>query len=145
MDVLLEWPPDLLEPARVKYGLLLATLQLEWESTPKVAAYLWRRLRDRMATCNLDVVDHNGATALYPFMYTEHGFAILTLHAGGSHGPYHKVATTLRERLRLWQTGRSCGRKAALGRWPMSVKLAERKTISCSLVHALPSVEEWPF
>ena len=55
-----------------------------------------------MATCNLDVVDHNGATAMCPFMYTEHGFAILTLHDGDSPEHYHKVATALSERLRLW-------------------------------------------
>ena len=46
----LEWPPENgLEPARRKYGLLLATGQLGWESTPEVAGGLWRRLRDRMA------------------------------------------------------------------------------------------------
>ena len=46
----LEWPPEhLLEPARRKYGLLLATIQLGWKSTPEVAGHLWRRLRDHMA------------------------------------------------------------------------------------------------
>ena len=41
----------------MKYGLLLATRQLGWKSTPEVAVDLWRRLRNRMATCDLDVAN----------------------------------------------------------------------------------------
>ena len=37
-----------------------------------------------MATCDMDVVDHNGARALCRFMYTDYGFAIPTLHDGGN-------------------------------------------------------------
>ena len=77
----------------MKYGQLLASRQLGWESTPQVATYLWRRLRNRMATCDLDVVDHNGARALCPFMYTKYGFAIPTLHNGGQSVHYREVAT----------------------------------------------------
>ena len=129
----------------MKYGLLLATGKLGWESTLEVAAGLRRRLRDRMATCNLDVVNHNGATALFRFMYTEHGCDVPTLHDGGSHVQYREVATALWERLRQRQTGRPCGRHAgALAGWPMSVKLTERRAVWCSLVRALPLVEEWP-
>ena len=118
MDLPLEWPPEnLLEPARMKYGLRLATRQLGWESTPDVAADLWRRLRNRMATCDLDVVDHNGARALCRFMYTEYWFAIPTLHDGGNYVHYREVATALSERLagamvdRLfwWPPGRTGG------------------------------------
>ena len=63
----------------MKYGLMLATGQLGWEATPEVAGRLWRRLRDRMASCDLDVVNLHGFRALYRFMYTEHGFAMPTL------------------------------------------------------------------
>ena len=41
----------------MKYGLMLAIGQLGWEATPEVAGRLWRRLRDRMASCDLDVVN----------------------------------------------------------------------------------------
>ena len=38
MDQPAEWPPEhLLEPARMKYGLMMATGQLGWEATPEVA------------------------------------------------------------------------------------------------------------
>ena len=41
MDQPLEWPPQHLpEPARMKYGLMLATGQLGWEATPEVAGRL---------------------------------------------------------------------------------------------------------
>ena len=57
----------------MKYGLMLATGQLGWEATPEVAGRLWRRLRDRMASFDLDVVNLHGCRALCRFMYTEHG------------------------------------------------------------------------
>ena len=42
MDQPAEWPPEhLLELARMKYGLMLATGQLGWEATPEVARRLW--------------------------------------------------------------------------------------------------------
>ena len=147
MDQLFEWPPEnLLEPATMKYGLLLAIGQLGSESTPEVAASLWRRLRDRMASCNLDVLNHNGARASCRFMHTEHGFAIPTLHDEGSHVHYHEVATQLWERLRQRQTGRTGGCQAdALARWPTSVKPTDQRAVCCELVRALPLVEEWPF
>ena len=76
MDQPAEWPPEhLLEPARMNYRLMLATGQLGWETTPEVAVRLWRRLRDHMASCGLDVVNLHGCRALCWFMYTEHGFA----------------------------------------------------------------------
>ena len=99
----------------MKYGLLLATGQLGWESTPEVAVDLWRPLRNCMATCDLDVVNHNGARALCLFMYTEYGFAIPTVHDGGNHVHYREVATALWNRLRLRQIGHFGGRQAALG------------------------------
>ena len=147
MDQPPEWPPEiLLEPARRKYGLLLATGQLGWESTPEVAERLWRRLRDRMASCDLDVVNHHGARALCRFMYTEHGFAIPTLHDGGSQVHYRPVATQLWERLAKQQTGRTGGRQAgAISGRPTIVKATDQRAIWCELVRALPPVDEWPF
>ena len=44
----------------MKYGLMLATGQLGWQATPEVAGRLWRRLKDRMASCDLDVVNLHG-------------------------------------------------------------------------------------
>ena len=67
----------------MKYGLMLATGQLGWQATPEVAGRLWRRLRDRMASCDLDVLNPHGCRALCRFMYTEHGFAKPTMHDGG--------------------------------------------------------------
>ena len=84
MDQPTEWPPEnLLEPARRKYGVLLAVGQVGWESTPQVVGRLWRRLTDHRAACDLKVVNHHGARSLCRFMYTQHGFAIPTLHDGG--------------------------------------------------------------
>ena len=37
------------------------------------------------------------------------------------------------------------GRSGALGGWPSSVNATEMRTVWCSLVRALPLVEEWPF
>ena len=83
----------------MKYGLMLATGQLGWEATLEVAGRLRRRLRDRMASCDLDVVNLHGCRALCRFMYTEHGFAKTTMHDGGSLVHYRAVATDLWERL----------------------------------------------
>ena len=83
----------------MKYGLMLATGQLGWEATPEVAGRLWRRLKARMASCDLDVVNPHGCRALCRFMYTEHGFAMPTMHDGGSHVHYREVATEMWERL----------------------------------------------
>ena len=66
----------------MKYGLRLATGQLGWEATPEVAGRLWRRLKARMASCDLDVVNLHGCRALCWFMYTEHGFAMPTMMMG---------------------------------------------------------------
>ena len=99
----------------MKYALLLATRQLGWESTPEVAADLWRQLRNRMATCDVNVVDDNGARPLCRFMYTDYGLAIPTLHGGGNSVHHCEVATTLWERLRERQTGHFGGRQRALG------------------------------
>ena len=63
-----------------------------------------RQLRNRMAICDLIVVDHNGAMALCRFIYTEYGFAVSTLHDGGNYVHYREVATTLWEQPRLGQT-----------------------------------------
>ena len=147
MDQPAEWPPEhLLEPARMKYGLMLATGQLGWEATPEVAGRLWRRLRDRMASCDLDVVNLHGCRALCRFMYTEHGFAKPTMHDGGSLVHYRDVATDLWERLAKRNTGRPGSRKAgAIAGWPSSVKTAERRDVWCELVRAVPLVDEWPF
>ena len=90
----------------MKYGLMLATGQLGWEARPEVAGRLWRRLRDRMASCDLDVVNLHGWRALCRFMYTEHGFAKPTMHDGGSLVHYRDVATDLWERLAKRNTGR---------------------------------------
>ena len=98
-----------------------------------------------MATCDLHVVDHNGGRALCGFMYMEYGFAIPTLHDGGNYVHYREVAIALWERLRLRQTGKAGGRQGELGGWPSTVKPAQQKTVWCSLVSALPLVEEWPF
>ena len=86
MDQPLEWPPQhLLEAARMKYGLMVAIGQLGWEAMPEVAGRLWRRLKARMASCDLDVMNPHGCRALCRFTYTEHGFAMPTMHNGGSH------------------------------------------------------------
>ena len=147
MDQLAELPPELLlEPARMKYGLMLATGQLGWEATPEVAGRLWRRLRDRMASCDLDVVNVHGCRALCRFMYTEHGFTKPTMHDGGSLVHYRDVATDLWERLAKRNSGRPGSRKAgAIAGWPSSVKTAEQRDVWCELVRALPLVDEWPF
>ena len=55
---------------------------LRWQDTS------WRRLRDHVAACDLEVVNHHGARLLCRFMYTEHGFAIPTLDDGGSQVHY---------------------------------------------------------
>ena len=52
-----------------------------------------------MASCDVDVVNHNGATAFRQFMYTQHGFAIPTPHDGGSHVHHRAVATEMWKRL----------------------------------------------
>ena len=147
MDQPPEWPPEhLLEPARKKYGLLLATGQLGWEATPEVAGRLWRGLRARMASCDLDVVNQLGRRALCRFMYTEHGFAAPTMHDGGSHVPYREVATELWDRLAKRHTGRPCGCQAgAISRWPSTMKMTEQRAVWGELVRALPLVDEWPF
>ena len=130
----------------MKYGLMLATGQLGWEATPEVAGRLWRRLRDRMASCDLDVVNLHGCRALCRFMYTEHGFAKPTMHDGGSLVHYRDVATDLWERLAKRNTGRPGSRKAgAIAGWPSSVKTAEQRDVWCEQVRALPLVDEWPF
>ena len=82
----------------MKYGLLLATGQVVWESTPEMAADLRRRLRNLVATCDLDVVDHNGATALCRFMYTEYGFAVPNRHNGANHVHYDELTIASLER-----------------------------------------------
>ena len=53
----------MLEKAELKYGLVLASEELGWESTPKVAGTFWRRLRHYMATCELNVV-HEGCRVI---------------------------------------------------------------------------------
>ena len=98
-----------------------------------------------MGASDLDMVDHNGARALCRFMYTKYGFSIHPLHDGGNSVYDRAVATAMWERLRLWQTGKAGGREAALGGWPSSVKPADQKAVWCSLVRALPLVEEWLF
>ena len=129
----------------MKYGLMLTTGQLGWQATPEVAR-LWRRLRDRMASCDLDVVNPHGCTALCRFMYTAHGFAKPTMHDGGSRVHYRDVATELWERLAKRNSGRPGSRKAgAIAGWPSSVKTAEQRDVWCELVRALPLVDEWPF
>ena len=128
-----------MEPARRKYGLLLATGRLGWDSTREVGGGLWRRFTDRMASCEPDVVNHNGARALCWFMYTEHGFAIPTLHDGGIHKHHREVATQLWERLAKRQTVRSGLRQAgAMSGWPTVVKATNHRAIWCKLVRALP-------
>ena len=147
MDQPPEWPPEhLMELARKKYGLLLAMGQLGWEATPEVAGHLRRRLRARMASCDLDVVNHHGCRALCRFMYTEHGFAVPTMYDGGSHVHYRQIATKLWDRLAKRQTGRPGGRQAgAISGWPSTVKVTEQRAVWCELVRAVPLVDEWPF
>ena len=147
MDQAAEWPPEhLLEPARMKYGLMLATRQLGWQATPEVAGRLWQRLRDRMASCDLDAVNPHGCRALCRFMYTEHGFAKPTMHDGGSRVHYRDVATEPWKRLAKRNSGRPGSRKAgAIAMWPSSVKTAEQRDVWCELVRALPQADEWPF
>ena len=147
MDQPPEWPPEhLLVPARMKYGLLLATGQLGWEATPEVAGHLWRRLRAHMASCDLDVVNQHGCRAFCRFMYTKHGFAVPTMHDGCSHVHYRRVATELWDRLAKRHTGRpGGGRAGAISGWPSAVKATEQRAVWCELVCALPLVDEWPF
>ena len=147
MDQPPERPPEhLLEPARKKYGVLLAMGQLGWESTPEVAGQLCRRLRAHMGSRYLDVVNQHGCKALCRFMCTKHGFAVPTMHDGGSHVHYQQVATELWERLAKRHTGRPGGRQAgAISGWLSTVKLTEQRAIWCELVRALPPVDEWPF
>ena len=130
----------------MKYGLMLAKGQLGWQATPDVAGPLWRRLKNRMASSDLDVVDPHSCRALGRFMYTEHGFAKPTMHDGGSLVHYREVATELWERLAKWNSGRPGSRKAgAIAGWPSSVKIAEQRDVWFELVRALPLVDEWPF
>ena len=130
----------------MKYGLLLATGQLGWEATPEVAARLWRQLRARMASCDLHVVNLHGCRALCRFMYTEHGFAVPTMHDGGSHVHYREVATELWDRLAKQNTCRlGSGKAGAIAGWPSTVKMTEQRAVWCELVRALPLVDEWPF
>ena len=111
-----------------------------------MAGRRWRRLKDRMASCDLDVVNPHGCRVLCRFMYTEHGFAMPTMHDGGSHVHYREVATELWEQLAKRNSGRPGSRKAgAIARWPSSVKIAEQREVWCELVRALPLVDEWPF
>ena len=101
MDPIPGWPPkNVLQQARLKYGLMLATGQLGWEATPEVAARFWRKLRHHMETCDLNVVDEDGARALCRFMYTEHGFAIPTMYDGGPSVHYRETASALWNRLK---------------------------------------------
>ena len=44
-----------------------------------------------MASCDLEVMNHHGARPLCRFVYTEHGFAMPTMHDGGSHVHYRHV------------------------------------------------------
>ena len=145
MDQPPEWPPEhVLEPAKKNHGLLLATGQLGWEATPKVAGRLWRRLRAGMASCDLDVVNQHGCMALCRFMYTEHGFAVPTMHDGGSHVHYRDVATERWDRLAKRHTSRPGGRQAgAISGWPSTVKMTEQTAVWCELVRAVPLVDEW--
>ena len=72
-----------------------------------------------MASCDLDVVNPHGWRALCRFMYTEHGFAVPTMHDGGSHVHYREVATELCDRLAKQNTARPGSRKAAaITGWP---------------------------
>ena len=49
MDLPPDWPPDqVLAQARLQYGVLLATGQLGWGSTPEVVTDLCTRFRNRM-------------------------------------------------------------------------------------------------
>ena len=50
-----------------------------------------------MALCDVEVVNEHGCKALCRFMYTEHGFAMPTMHDGGSHVHYQQVARELWE------------------------------------------------
>ena len=130
----------------MKYGLMVATGQFGWEATPEVAGRLWRRLKAHMASCDLDVVNPHGCRALCRFMYTEHGFAMPTMHDGGSHVHYREVATELWDRLAKRNTGRPGSCKAgAIAGWPSSLKMTEQRAVWCELVRALPLVDEWPF
>ena len=118
----------------MKYGRMLATRQLGWHATPEVAGRLWRWLRDRMASCDLDVVNPHGCRALCRFTYTEHGFAKPTMHDGGGPVHYRDVATDLWERLAKRNSGRPGNRKAAaFAGWPSSVKTAEQRGVWCEL------------
>ena len=79
-------------------------------------------------------------------MYTEHGFAVPTMHDGGSHVHYQEVATELWDRLAKQNTGRPGSPKAgAIAGWPSTVKMTEQRAVRCELVRALPLVDEWPF
>ena len=99
-----------------------------------------------MASCDLEVVKQHGAKALCWFMYTEHGFAMPTMHDEGSHVHFRQVAKDLWERLAKRHTGRPGRRQAgAISGRPATVKAKEQRAIWCELVRALPLVDEWPF
>ena len=143
MDPKPEWPPEnALQQARLKYGLMLATGQLRCEATPQVAATFWRKLTHHMATCDLNVVDHDGARALCRFMYTEYGFARPTKYDWGPSVHYRETASALWDRLKQHQEGARGGRPKALGGWPSSVNVTEMRMVWCSLVCALPPVDK---
>ena len=115
-------------------------------ATPKPPRILWRRLKARMASCDLDVVNPHGCMALCRFMYTEHGFAVPTMHDGGSHVHYREVATELWDRLAKQNSGRPGRRKAdAIAGWPSTVKMTEQSAVWFEWVLALPLVDKWPF
>ena len=96
-------------------------------------------------TCDLDVVDHDGVTALCRFMYTGYGFAIPTMYDGGPRLHYCAIASALWGRIEEWQEGARGPRSWKLGGWPSSVNATEMSKVWCYLVRTLPLVEEWPF
>ena len=117
----------------MEYGLILAIGQLGWEATPAEAAKFWSKLRHHMATCDLNLVDADGASALCRFMYTQHGFAIPAMYDGGPIGPYsvhyRETASASWDGLKQRQVGARSGRQKAARGWPSSVTATEIRYI----------------
>ena len=98
---------------------------------------------DLTATRDLHAVHKEGAIALCPCMYTEHGLVAPTMCHGGPSVNSCETTSALWRRLKPARVGARGGRVSALVGWPRSVNAAEMGEVWCSLVRALPLVDEW--
>ena len=146
MDPIPEWPREnVLEHAKLNYGLVLASGQLGWEATPEVAATFSKRWRHYIATCDLIMVHEDDAKELCRFMYTEYGFVEPIMYDGSPRVNCRETTSAPWDGVQQREVGACGGCLVALGGWPSIVTATEMRRVWCSLAHALPLVEEWPF